>query len=118
MRKFILIGITGLMVAAPAAAGPNAAAGPTKLTVVMRDPGCHWFYIGGGPDHRRYAKTVTRAGPVALLNLDEAALKIRGPGGTRTERVGAKLTLRGKGVYRIWMVRQHPDDNILKLTIK
>ena len=118
VRKFILIGIAGLMVAAPAGAAPSAAAGPTKLTVVMRDPGCHWFYLGGGPDHRRYGKTVTRTGPVTLVNLDEAALKIKGPGGTRTERVGARLTLKAKGIYRIWMVKQEPDDNILKLTIK
>ena len=118
MRKLILIAVAGLMVAAPAAAGPSAKAGPTKLTVVMRDPGCHWFYLGGGPNHRRYATTVTRTGPVTLLNLDEAALKIKGPGGTRTERVGARLTLRGKGVYKIWMVGQEPDDKILKLTIK
>ena len=53
-----------------------------------------------------------------LTNLDEAALKIKGPGGTRTEKVGAKLTLRAKGVYRITMVHQAPDDNHLKLTIK
>ena len=118
MRKFILIGIAGLMVAAPAAAWPSATTGPTKLTVVMRDPGCHWFYLGGGPNHRRYATTVTRSGPVTLLNLDEDALKIKGPGGTRTERVGARLTLTAKGVYRIRMVEQEPDDNILKLTIK
>jgi hypothetical protein len=55
---------------------------------------------------------------VALLNLDEAALIVKGPGGTRTARVGAKLTLQAKGVYRITMVKQAPDDNHLKLTIK
>jgi hypothetical protein len=32
--------------------------------------------------------------------------------------VGAKLTLKAKGVYRITMVKQAPDDNHLKLTIK
>jgi hypothetical protein len=56
--------------------------------------------------------------PVTLVNLDEAALKINGPGGTKAERVGAKLTLKAKGVYKITMVRQAPDDNHLKLTIK
>ena len=118
MRKLILAGIAGLMLAASAAAGPTAAAGSTKLVVAMRDPGCHWFYLGGGPNHRKYAKTVTRTGPVTLVNLDEATLIIKGPGGTRHEKVGAKLTLKAKGVYRITMVKQAPDDNHLKLTIK
>jgi hypothetical protein len=117
MRKLILTGIAGLMLAAPAVAGPTAA-GSTKLVVAMRDPGCHWFYLGGGPNHRKYAKTVTRTGPVTLVNLDEAALIIKGPGGTRHEKVGARLTLKAKGVYRITMVKQAPDDNHLKLTIK
>jgi hypothetical protein len=54
---------------------------------------------------------------VTLLNLDEAALIIKGPGGTKTERVGAKLTLRAKGIYRITMVRQAPDDNHLTLKV-
>jgi len=112
MRKLILTGIAGLMLAAPAAAAP------TRLVVAMHDPGCHWFYLGGGPNHRQYAKTLTRHGPVRLVNLDEAALKIKGPGGTKTERVGAKLTLKAKGVYRITMVGQAADDNHLKLTIK
>ena len=112
MRKLILTGIAGLMLAAPAAAAP------TRLVVAMHDPGCHWFYLGGGPNHRQYAKTLTRHGPVRLVNLDEAALIIKGPGGTRHEKVGATLTLKAKGVYRITMVKQAPDDNHLKLTIK
>jgi hypothetical protein len=117
MRKLILIGIAGLMLTASAVAGPNAASG-TKLIIAMRDPGCHWFYVGGGPSHRKYVKSVTRTGPVTLLNLDEAALIIKGPGGTRHEKVGATLRLKPKGVYRITMVKQAPDDNHLKLTIK
>ena len=58
MRKLILTGMAGLMFAAPAAAAP------TKLVVAMHDPGCHWFYLGGGPNHRNYVKTVVRHGPV------------------------------------------------------
>jgi hypothetical protein len=124
MRKLIVTGIAGLMLiagltfAASAAAAPTAAAKATKLVVAMRDPGCHWFYLGGGPNHRKYAKTVTRTGPVRLVNLDEAALIIKGPGGTRREKVGAALTLKAKGIYKITMVKQAPDDNHLKLTIK
>jgi hypothetical protein len=38
---------------------------------------------------------------VRLVNRNEAALKIKGPGGTETERVGVTLTLKAKGVYKI-----------------
>lgn len=112
MCKLILTGIAGLLLAAPAAAAP------TKLIVAMHDPGCHWFYLGGGPNHRTFTKAVVRSGPVTLLNLDEATLKIAGPGGTKADRVGASLILSAKGVYTITMVKQAPDDNHLKLTIK
>ena len=120
MRKLTLTAIAGLMVAVPVAAAQvnHAAATPTKLIVAMHDPGCHWFYVAGGPNHRKYAKTVTRSGPVKLVNLDEAALIIKGPGGTKHEKVGASLTLKGTGIYKITMVKQAPDDNHLKLTIK
>jgi hypothetical protein len=120
MRKFIPISVAVLAFAATAVAASAAPAAASKapLIIAMRDPGCHWFYLGGGPNNRRYARTVTRSGPVTLLNLDEAALIIKGPGGTKTERVGAKLTLTTKGTYRITMVKQAPDDNhlILKIT--
>ena len=112
MRKLVLMCAAALMLATPAAAAPKT------LIVAMRDPGCHWFYVGGGPNQRQYVKSVVRHGPVALLNLDEAALIVKGPGGTKTARIGTKLTLQAKGVYRITMVKQAPDDNHLKLTIK
>jgi hypothetical protein len=125
MRKLIVIAIAGLtlltaslMLAATAAAGPATAAKASQLIVAMKDPGCHWFYNGGGPNHRKYAKTAVRTGPVKLLNLDEAALIVKGPGGTSHDKVGAALTLKTKGVYKITMVKQAPDDNHLKLTIK
>jgi hypothetical protein len=119
MRKFIFISIAVLVFAVPAAAtsAAPAAANKAPLMIAMRDPGCHWFYVGGGPDSRKYAKSVTRSGPVTLLNLDEAALIIKGPGGTKTERVGAKLTLKAKGTYHITMVRQATDDNHLTLKV-
>ena len=112
MRKLIVAAAAGLMPATPAAAAP------TTLIVAMRDPGCHWFYVGGGPSHRKYVKTLTRIGPVKLVNLDEATLIVKGPGGTKHDKVGATLTLKTKGIYRITMVKQAPDDNHLKLTIK
>jgi hypothetical protein len=113
MRTLIITGIAALVLAAPA-----GAAAPATLIVAMKDPGCHWFYNGGGPNHRKYVKTMVHTGPVTLLNLDEAALIVKGPGGTKKDAVGAKLLLNAKGVYRITMVKQAPDDNHLKLTIK
>ena len=110
--------IASLILVATAAAGPSSAAKASKLIVAMRDPGCHWFYTGGGPSHRKYTKTVTRTGPVKLVNLDEDTLIIKGPSGTKHDRVGAALKLKAKGVYKITMVKQAPDDNHLKLTIK
>jgi hypothetical protein len=112
MRKLMLTGIAALVLAAPAGAAP------TTLIVAMKDPGCHWFYTGGGSGHRKYVKTVVRTGPVTLVDLDEAALIVKGPGGTKKFAVGARLTLKAKGVYTITMVKQAPDDNTLKLTIK
>ena len=119
MRKYMLISIAVLALAASAVATSAASASASKgpLIVAMKDPGCHWFYVGGGPDHRQFVKSVTRIGPVMLLNLDEATLLVKGPGGGKTARVGAKLTLTAKGTYRITMVKQAPDDNTLILKV-
>ena len=107
MRKLMLIGIAALALAVPAAAGNS------QLVVAMRDPGCHWFQVGG-----RYTKSVVRPGTVTLVNHDEAALRIKGPGGTKIEKVLGKLRLHAKGTYRITMVHQAADDNHLVLKIK
>lgn len=119
MRKFIFISIAVLALVGSAVATSAASASAKKapLIVAMKDPGCHWFYVGGGPNHRKYAKTLTRSGPVTLLNLDEAALIIKGPGGTKKQAIGAMLTLRAKGTYHITMVKQAPDDNHLLLKV-
>lgn len=107
MRKILLASVAALAFAVPASAGNG------QLTVIMKDPGCHWFKVGG-----KLLKTVAHSGPVRLVNYDEAALKIKGPGGTKLERVGAKLKLTAKGIYKIKMVGQHPHDNTLTLKIK
>ena len=54
---------------------------------------------------------------MTLLNLDEATLIIKGPGGGKTARVGSRLTLTANGTYRITMVKQAPDDNTLILKV-
>jgi hypothetical protein len=107
MRKFLVLGVAALVLASPAAASK------APLVVAMKDPGCHWFLASG-----KYTKSAVKSGPVILLNRDEAALRITGPGGTKIARVGVKLTLSAKGLYHIKMVGQVPDDNTLTLKIK
>jgi hypothetical protein len=112
MKKLILI---LMAVAALVLAGAQALAAPshsaTKVTVVMRDPGCHWFAVG-----KTFKTTLAVKGPVSLVNYDEAALRIVGPTGVKRDPVGKSITL-GRGVYKITMVGQAPDDNHLKLTV-
>jgi hypothetical protein len=94
---------------APAATSHQAA--PT-LNIYMRDPGCHWFRIGG-----KYTTKATVNGRVRLVNLDEAALKIASRHGTRHIAMGKSLVV-SRGSYVIMMVGQAPDDNYLKLTVR
>lgn len=82
------------------------------LKIVMRDPGCHWFKIGG--------KLVTKAtakGRVRLVDLDEAGLKVASRNGMRHIAVGKSIVV-GRGKYVIMMVGQASDDNYLKLTVR
>jgi hypothetical protein len=106
--------VTVMMPARHAAMAPvqSAAMAPVRsLNVVMKDPGCHWFQTDAG------LKTSTSVkGPVRLMNMDEAALKIVGPSGTIVDHVG-KAVLLPTGSYRITMVGQEPDDNHLKLAV-
>ena len=116
MRKTLIIlavlaiGVPLLAVGQSRAATHHQLAAKT-LTVAMHDPGCHWFSVGG-----KYKQSVSMRGPVSLLNMDEAALKIVGPFGTRHTAVAKKIILT-KGSYRITMVGQASDDNTLKLTV-
>jgi len=96
---------------------PKALAQPTgthaakTVTVVMHDPGCHWFAVG-----KAFKTSLSVKGPVSLRNVDEATLKVVGPHGTKLDRVGQQLHL-GRGVYHITMVGQAPDDNHLTLKV-
>jgi hypothetical protein len=80
----------------------------SSLTIVMHDPGCHWFQVGG-----KFSTTASVAGPVKLSNFDENTLKVSN--GQRIP-VGKSIVL-GAGRYTITMVGQAPDDNHLKLTV-
>ena len=100
------------LLAAGVATGAPSHANVTKtVKVIMKDPGCHWFSVGG-----KLKMNLAVKGPVALANYDEAALKVVGPHGVKHALVGKKITLT-RGSYRITMVGQHPDDNTLKFIV-
>src|SRR5689334_4021871 len=101
MRKLVLTGLLALIVVAPASASK-------VVPIVMRDPGCHWFAVGG-----KFSTKYISHGPVSVQNLDMAPLKFVGPKGTRLEKVGATISLKAKGTYHITMLGQAKDDNHL-----
>lgn len=110
----IPIAACSLVLAAGQAAGaPSQSSAMKTVNVVMKDPGCHWFSVGGKVSTK--LKLFVK-GPVALANYDEAALKIVSPSSVKHVVVGKKITLT-RGSYRITMVGQHPDDNTLKLVV-
>lgn len=106
IAAFTLAGTAGQALAKPAHAST-----PT-LRIVMHDPGCHWFFAGG-----KYLKTESTAGPVRILNLDEATLKAASRTGVQRIPVGRSVVLT-RGSYTITMVGQAPDDNHLQLTVR
>ena len=85
---------------------------PKTVTVVMHDPGCHWFDV-----KNTFVKKLTIVGPVKLSNFDEATLVVAGPHGVKHASVGRPILL-GHGVYHITMVGQASDDNHLLLVVK
>ncbi len=101
------VGFSGNNGSPPVAAVPA----PQTVTVAMHDPGCHWFQTGQG-----FQKSMSIAGPVKLLNSDEAAIKVTGSNGVQTDAVGQRVALT-PGSYRITMVGQAPDDNTLHLAV-
>jgi hypothetical protein len=101
-----------LSVGAGQALARSGHASGTKVTVVMKDPGCHWFSVAG-----KFKTKLAVAGPARLLNVDEAALKVAGNGTVKRLAVGKTITL-ARGTYAITMVGQAPDDNHLKLVVR
>lgn len=115
MKKLFISAVTVALLAfgaGQALAHPTHATAGTKVTVVMKDPGCHWFSAGG-----KLTTKLSVTGPARLFNVDEAALKIVGAGTVRHDAVGKTITL-AKGTYTITMVGQHADDNHLKLVVR
>jgi len=116
MRKPIIILVPiaacSLLLGVGQAAGAAQHSSAAKtVRVVMSDPGCHWFSVGG-----KLKTTLSVKGPVALANFDEATLKVAGHGAVKHDAVGKKITL-ARGSYRITMVGQASHDNTLKLVV-
>jgi hypothetical protein len=115
MRKLLVtfLAVAGLLALAGGQAVAAARHASVKtVSVVMHDPGCHWFTAGG-----KYVKTLTVKGPVALANYDENTLLVAGASGIKHDPMMKKITLQ-PGTYRITMVKQASDDNTLKLFVK
>ena len=114
MKKIavLYLGIALLAVGAGQALAHPTKAAPTKVTVVMHDPGCHVFSVAGA-----FKTKLAVRGPAKLLNVDEATLKVVRPGFAKRVAVGKTLLL-AKGTYAITMVGQAPDDNHLKLVVR
>ena len=107
----LVVGI--LVLAAGQASAARTQTVPTPVTVVMHDPGCHWFSVNG-----TLKRTLAVKGPAVLKNLDMATLDIvGGRTGMQADRIGKQIVLR-RGTYRIVMVGQASDDNVLTLVVK
>jgi hypothetical protein len=107
---FVLVLIAAVSVSAGSAlARPQAHV--STLRIVMHDPGCHSFLVGG-----KFLTKTSVSGPVKVANYDEATLIVKGTGTTKKIPVGKQLLL-SHGSYTITMVGQAPDDNHLKLTV-
>jgi hypothetical protein len=94
------------------AASRHHHAATKTLVVAMHDPGCHWFLV-----HGKYLKAAKVAGPVRVVDRDEATLKVASRHGTQRIPVGKGLVLE-RGHYVVMMVGQAVDDNYLKLTVR
>ena len=100
-------GVAAASSAAPASAG---AVKVRTVTIPMHEPGCHAFFVGG-----KYLTRLVVHGKTAFRNLDEAALVFTGSHFRRRVAVGKTLVIAKRGVYKIKMVGQEPEDNTLTL---
>jgi len=99
---------------ASASSTPSASAAKLRVvSIVMADPGCHWFSVAGKNQARLVITSKT-----AFRNQDEAALVFTGKNYLQRLAVGKSLAIAKPGVYHIKMVGQHPDDNNLVLVVK
>ena len=74
------LAVCSLLLAGSQVAGAAGNTPVKTVRVVMHDPGCHWFSVGG-----KFTTKLSVTGPIALANFDEAALKVAGPNGIRRD---------------------------------
>ena len=108
-----LLAVGASVAAAAPAASTHAAKNAKVIQITMRDPGCHWLYVGG-----KYLKSLTVSRGTTLQNSDEAALIFKDKGFTTHLAVGKTLQVSKAGSYHITMLNQAPDDNHLLLIVK
>ncbi|HKT43642.1 MAG TPA: hypothetical protein VJQ85_02505 [Gaiellaceae bacterium] len=109
----LALAAAALLLGAGQASATRARTAPTPVTVVMHDPGCHWFSVDGA-----LSRTMTVKGPALLANFDMATLEITGGRfGMVKANVGHRVML-SPGTYKIVMVGQARDDNVLTLLVK
>ncbi len=101
------------MLASGVGLASSGKAKPRVVPIVMAEPGCHWFKVGG----KNKLKLVVH-GTTKFRNLDEAALIFKGTKFNKHLAVGKFLTITKRGVYKITMVDQEPDDNTLTLVVR
>ena len=101
------LALTGVASAAPGAAKVKV------VPIVMKDPGCHWFSVGG----KNLAK-LSVSGATAFRNLDETTLIFKGKSLNKRVPVGKTFAVTAPGTYHITMVGQPSDDNTLLLVVK
>src|SRR5205823_4000421 len=78
MRKrstmlFAIAGCAVVLGAGQASAAGHGASAVKTVRIVMRDPGCHWFAVGG-----KLKTTLSIKGPIALANHDIGTMKVAG----------------------------------------
>ena len=99
-----------------AGAALSAGSAPVRakhiVPIVMKDPGCHWFSVGG-----KLKAKLTVQGATAFVNQDEATLIFKAEGVRQKVAVGKSITITKPGAYKIRMVKQPSDDNTLKLVV-
>ena len=105
---FAAMAVSGAALAASGA--PKAKM--SVVPIVMGDPGCHWFKVGG-----KNVARLTVKGPTAFRNLDEAAVLFKAKNFLHRVAVGKTFAVTKAGVYHITMVGQAADDNHLKLVV-
>ena len=81
------------------------------VTIAMHDPAVTGSRSAASSSRRSPSRGRSRS-----RTTTKRRIKVAGPSGIKRDPVGKKITLQ-RGIYKITMVGQAPDDNTLKLTV-